>query len=168
MEWYKELEQKYIHLFEIFTGEELEGGYYKKGDVLRGIECGEGWKIPVEKYLATLEWLRHNRCHLTNPDYDPKQSTDWDKRINCHTIKIKPEDNVIQIFQIKEKFGEVRAYTSGPGHMSDDLAHALGKLEAECYLRCQSCGALHENGVLNSKSGWLHCLCTKCIEGKSK
>jgi hypothetical protein len=166
MEWYKELEQKYIHLFEIFQGEEIEGGYYRKGDVLRGIECEEGWKIPVKKYLTTLEWLRHNRCHIINPDYNPDLPTDWGKRINTHTLKIEPRDNVIQIFQIKEKFGEVRAYTSGPKHIEADLAHALGKLESECNLRCQLCGSLHESGIVRSKSGWLHCLCPGCLDGK--
>lgn len=51
MSWNKKLEQKYIHLFDVYNGEETETSYYKKGDVLRGIEAGVGWKPQLRNFL---------------------------------------------------------------------------------------------------------------------
>lgn len=159
-----DLQNEFKHLFETYEGEETETSYYKKGQILRGIETPETWAWAVEKFLVTLEWLRHNRCYLPNPNFISYKETPDIKP----TIKISPEDNKIQIFQIKEKFAECRCYITYPDHMKSDIEKALGKLEARCELTCAICGCIGDNGepLEPTKSGWILFACTKCKEQK--
>jgi hypothetical protein len=52
-EWYKELEQKYIHLFEV----------NEDNIPVRGIEVSEGWKRITEELLERFEWIRTHNTH---------------------------------------------------------------------------------------------------------
>ena len=53
MEWYTELEQKYIELFEVNP---------VNGMPVRGIECGKGWAKHVGSFLESLLWhTNHNK-----------------------------------------------------------------------------------------------------------
>ena len=130
MEWYTELEQLYIHLFECVEG---------KNGVrvpVRGIECDKGWKRHVVDFLEALHW------HTTH---------------NCKD----DVNNTIQIFQIKEKFGMVRAYVSAPDHIYSMIEKEIARLEGKCTLTCQNCGAL-EYDMIDTSHGWVTCLCTSC------
>lgn len=129
MEWYQELEEKYIQLFEVNS---------ETKKPIRGIEVGEGWAKHVENFLETLEWHRtHN--------------------------KQENKENKIKIFQIKEKFGEVRAYLSAPDHINDMIEGAIGRLEGKCSITCESCGKLEYN-CIERINGWIVCLCQECME----
>jgi hypothetical protein len=148
--WRSELEQEYIHLFETYEGEETENSYYKKGQVLRGIECGIGWKEPVIQLLKSLDWNLNKNCYIENPD---KNS---DKKY------IKDPNASIKIFQIKEKFGEARCYVQANSKRLQELAElCVAKFEATCRLTCQSCGTVGKDFI--SKRGmWIVCLCEEC------
>lgn len=129
MEWYEELEQKYIHLFEIYEGETTETSYYKNGDVLRGIECGKGWRKPVERFLESCQW------HLDHNATKQKEDGVWEK----------DPDAKIEIFQIKNKFGSVRCYAKSNNKRIDELLDCeIAKLEARCELTCECCGFVGE------------------------
>lgn len=149
--WYSELEQQYIHLFEVYEGEETERSYYKKGQVLRGIEYGVGWKEPVERLLKSLDFNLKNNCYIENPD---KSS---DKKY------IKDPDASIKIFQIKQKFGDARCYAQAN---SDKLQRyvdmCISAFEARCEYTCERCGKVGKD-MIRKKDGWIHCLCDDCI-----
>ena len=134
-DWINELHEKYYHLFETYQEEGTEKSYYQKGDILRGIECGNGWEEPVHNFLKTLQFYYEN------------------------SLK---QDEKIQIFQIKQKFGKVRTYVSYPEHLQGSIENAIGRLEGECFLTCERCGELHKTGVRKNR-GWLVCLCDKCL-----
>jgi hypothetical protein len=148
IDWIDELHEKYKHLFETYEGEVTDKSYYQSGQVLRGIEVGEGWKRHVKVFLETLEWhTKHNRR-------DDK-------------------DNVIKIFQIKEKFGDCRCYVTAPELINDMVQQAVARLEGKCSLTCENCGATGnynkekdfvEQISLDNSNGWISCLCNKCLK----
>lgn len=149
--WSEKLEQQYIHLFEVYEGETTEKSYYKKGQVLRGIEVAEGWKEPTARLLKSLDFhLKHN-CTIENPN---KSS---DKKY------IKDPDASIKIFQIKEKFGDARCYVQASNSRLQNLVdQEVAKFEARCEYTCQSCGAVGK-GFIRNINGWIHCSCDDCI-----
>ena len=150
--WYSELEQRYIHLFEVYEGEETERSYYKKGQVLRGIECGVGWKEPVERLLKSLDFNLKNNCYIENPD---KSS---DKKY------IKDPDASIKIFQIKQKFGDVRCYAQANSkELQRHVDMCIAALEARCEYTCEGCGKVGKDFIRKNAHGWIHCLCDDCI-----
>lgn len=130
MEWYTELENKYIHLFEVNSN---------TGKPLRGIECGKGWKKPVEDFLESLDW--HTK----------------------HNLKDK-QPNEIKIFQIKEKFGRVRAYVDKPEHIDSIIECTIGRLEGKCELTCENCGRIGnaDGSELTPTEGWIAYVCEEC------
>lgn len=127
--WNEKLEQEYIHLFEVFEGETTENSYYKKGQVLRGIECGEGWIKPVKQFLDSCNFhLKHNAMRQ-------KEDGLWEE----------DPDAKIQIFQIKNKFGKVRCYAKSENQLLDCLVEKeIARLEARCELTCEACGFVGE------------------------
>lgn len=148
--WYSDLEQQYLHLFETYEGEITERSYYSKGQILRGIECGKGWKVPVEQLLKSLNFHLEHNCTIQNPDKESK-------------IKyIKDPNASIKIFQIKEKFGDVRCYVQANSERLQRLVDCeVAKLEARCELTCEGCGAVGVD-FISSRSGWITCLCPDC------
>lgn len=153
--WHTELEQKYIHLFETYEGEETEKSYYKKGQILRGIECGKGWEKPVKQLLKALDFHLNKNCYIPNPDPDGEHKY------------IKDPNAYIKIFQIKEKFGEVRCYAQANSDGLQRLVDkCVAKLEARCELTCEGCGAVGLD-FISSRSGWVVCLCSNCRENNS-
>ena len=155
--WATKLEQEFIHLFNTFEGEETERSYYKKGEVLRGIEVGEGWSNIVEDLLRKLEWIRTHNEYIPNPEY--KEGSILNRYI--------PGPNAIfKIFQIKEKFGIFTCYIKTEGNETQnrqaDLAVAFA--EGQAILTCENCGALHKNGITGKS--WRVCHCNVCIDKK--
>jgi ribosomal protein L37AE/L43A len=76
-----------------------------------------------------------------------------DKYINC--------EHPFCIDQIKEKFGTLRFYVSGPA--SDDMMRAIDDAEIQSAHTCEVCSNL---GVVRvSKGGfWLKTLCSECAK----
>lgn len=155
--WYNEMHEKYYHLFSTYEGEEKEGGYYKKGQILRGVEVGEGWKWVIEKFLENLNWLRENRRMIPNPEY-----TGENKGYNLPPFPyIEGPLPDIKIFQIKEKFGELVIYMDKvPDHITDDVEKLIGKAEARAELTCINCGKVTDK--LENKSRWIRFQCEEC------
>ena len=162
--WRNGLYDKYKHLFATYDGEETERSYYKKGDVLRGIECGGGWRWVVEKFLDELEWYRKNRLRLPNPDFNNEVGTDENgKWLVSPTIAITLEENQVKIFQIKEKFGQLRIYvTEYLPHMHTDIERLIARAEVRADLTCYNCGTV--TNKLEQTKGWVSYLCPECME----
>jgi len=128
-DWAEKLEQEYIHLFEVYEGETTEKSYYKKGQVLRGIECSSGWEKHIKRFLDSCNW------HLEHNAMKEKEDGLWEK----------DPDAKIQIFQIKNKFGYVRCYAKSNNARLDALVdQEIAKLEARCELTCEACGFVGE------------------------
>ena len=111
----------------------------ENGRILRGIEVGQGWSKHVESLLETFDWHR------------------------THNVPKGKTENLIKIFQIKEKFGDPRVYYDYDNdHIATMLAETVGRFEGKCQLTCEKCSTLHKNGI-TSKNGWLYCLCSDCL-----
>jgi hypothetical protein len=148
--WYSKLEEENIHLFETYEGEETENSYYKKGQILRGIECGKGWVKPVEQLLHSFNFHLKNNCYIENPDKDSEKKY------------IKDPNASIKIFQIKQKFGRVRCYAEANSIKLQKLVdEEISKLEARCELTCESCGKVGED-FISTRNGWVSCICEDC------
>ena len=84
----------------------------------------------------------------------------WDKIIVETVTKLdKLPDNELYITQIKEKFGELRIYTSSyKEEIEKELDSIIKEAEEKASRTCESCGA---EGKLRTK-GWIQVLCDKC------
>lgn len=157
--WAKPLEEEFKHLFD----------QSENGKILRGIEVGKGWERHVVKLLESFEWLRTHNVTIDNPDFDPKRQAEvgWEPT-NKASIP-KPEgENVIKIFQIKEKFGDARVYWSCDNpRITNMIEAAVGRFEGKCEITCERCGKLQYDCIRNAKSGWIVCICDECFEGKA-
>lgn len=147
---YSDLEQENIHLFEVYDGEVTERSFYSKGQILRGIECGIGWKKPVEQLLSALNFHLKNNCYIENPDKESSKKY------------IKDPNASIKIFQIKEKFGDARCYVQASNSRLQNLVdQEVAKFEARCELTCEGCGAVGKE-FISTCNGWVSCLCEDC------
>lgn len=136
-----ELQTKYKHLFELYEGEESNFSYYKKGQVLRGIETSYGWNSIIETLLEKIEWIRTNNIYIQNPNYISENDYSQAKYIEGPYHKIK-------IFQIKEKYGELRCYVSvesNSSYIKLQIEKAISFAEGQASLTCKNCGSLFNN-----------------------
>lgn len=122
--WRYELYDEYHHLFTEIPHEEKIGW----------IECHDGWKEPVKRFLNLLDKLPKTNCK---------------------------ENEEIQISQIKQKFGMARVNVSYPKKLGYIIEGYIGRLEGECYMTCEYCGQAHTNGIFKGKK-WLYCVCNDC------
>ena len=114
-----------------------------------GCECGDGWFEPI-KSLAM-------KTHMIN-----EMGKLYNVKFVCN--------------QLKEKFGEIRIYTSTnkinldedfkPGYEVLDklFDDAISTCELECSNVCEICGAPGGNNNENiiQTSGWIRFICKKC------
>lgn len=94
---------------------------------------GSGWEVLWKKYLSKLF-----------AEYDK-----WSKK----------DQKAFQFLQIKEKFGELRIYTSGSTDRLEGIAESLSNWT------CEYCGAEpRENGkrVIWTSYGWITHMCEHC------
>ena len=97
---------------------------------LFGIECGKGWNKLIIPILDYID--------LYNSGHDDK----------------------IEIFQIKEKFGGLRIYTS---FSTPELDQLIDDAEEQSFKTCEYCGST-EN--VSQTTGWIKTLCRKCMREK--
>lgn len=67
-----------------------------------------------------------------------------------------PED--FEVFQIKEKFSELRFYTN---NATDEIEQLIEVAENESVTICERCGDFAETKKIN---GWYYTVCDKCEE----
>ena len=63
------------------------------------------------------------------------------------------EEEGVDVFQVKEKFGGLRFYTGGA---SESIDSAIIKAEQESFKICEICG---KDGLLRDDNGWLSVRC---------
>lgn len=82
----------------------------------------------------------------------------WDLCLELEQLGV-PED--FEIYQIKEKFGGLRFYTSGS---SIEAYNAVEQAEKRSYEICEECGST-EGVTVAAPRGWIT---TKCAECRAK
>ena len=102
---------------------------------LFGIECGNGWLGLIEPIIAKIS----------------------------EENSLRNDDNKIEIFQIKEKFGGLRFYV---GNETDEIAKMINKAEMESFHVCENCGSKNEVGT-SIHNGWVSTECKKCFLEKN-
>lgn len=71
------------------------------------------------------------------------------------------EHDGVAIFQVKEKFGELRFYcAAGP----DDLYAEIDKAEEQSRHTCEFCGKPGHIQPKPPRGYWLKCLCPECYD----
>ena len=98
---------------------------------LFGIECGEGWKGLYQPIIDYIE------------DYN----------------KDKEDDDKIEIYQIKEKFGALSFYVS---KKTDELKKLIEDAEAESYHVCEICGRHINKQIVEHH--WIYPMCRECYD----
>jgi hypothetical protein len=109
---------------------------FEDGRIIRGIEVSEGWAKITEDLLESFEWIRTHNLHMNDG---------------------KP--HVIQIFQIKQKFGVYSVYVTTPTNMNDQIERVIGIAVGKAQLTCERCGAI---GAHTPTEGWITILCDSC------
>jgi ribosomal protein L37AE/L43A len=99
---------------------------------LFGIECGDGWKKLYEPIIEYIE------------EYN----------------KDKKEEDKIEIYQIKEKFGSIRIYLS---HYNDELRQMIDDAEEQSYYTCEECGKYIKKPIVEHH--WIYPMCRECYDG---
>lgn len=99
---------------------------------LFGIECGKGWNKLITPILDYIDI------------YNSGQK----------------EENKIQVYQIKEKFGGLRIYVS---NTTKELDKMIKEAEDQSYKVCEYCGST--DNVKQAGKGWIKTLCEKCRKG---
>ena len=94
---------------------------------LFGIECGKGWKSLYQPVLDKV--AEYNQG--------------------------KPEEEQIEIQQVKEKFGGLRIYLS---YYTKELDKMVDEAEEKSFKICESCG---KPGKTRGR-GWIYTLCDDC------
>ena len=95
-----------------------------------GFECSEGWYPLIYETLDKIQ-------------------------------AIVDRDNLdLEITQIKEKFGELRIYTSG---YTDEIEDIIQEATKKSLKTCEVCG---EPGKLVEIHGWWMTRCEKCLESE--
>lgn len=98
---------------------------------LFGVECGSGWYQLLEPIYNYIE----------------KYNSDI------------PEEEKIQILQVKEKYGTLNVYVS---HGTRELFDLIDFAESESENVCEDCGTRHNVGT--TMVGWIRTICLDCAK----
>ena len=99
---------------------------------LFGVECGKGWYSLIEPILQYIQ------------DYN----------------KDKPDENKIEVYQIKEKWGTLRLEI---GNYPKELGKMIEAAEKASDTTCEKCGA---PASIRKCRGWYKTLCDSCYTKK--
>jgi hypothetical protein len=106
-----------------------------------GIECGDGWYMLLDVMCHLLQWdTDHNNSKKGNNEGRNPQ---------------------IEVVQVKEKWGELRFYTTG---YNDHQSGIISFAESMSHHICENCGSTDD--VQETKTSWIRNLCKKCRETK--
>ena len=98
-----------------------------------GFECGDGWYWLLNNLMNTIQsYCKNNK---------------------------KP---IINVTQIKEKFGGLRFYYDGGDNKIDGMVWLAEELS---YHICETCGTT--NHVGQTSTGWIYTICKECL-GKNE
>lgn len=96
------------------------------------------------------------------PEWGKEYNDGWDNLVNTLVAELIAIDPNLEIHQIKEKFGGLRAYISPSPDLDDEPNAKFYKLieeaEERSYAICETCG---EPGGHTSIRGWSRTLCEK-------
>jgi hypothetical protein len=134
-----------------------------------GFECGDGW------YLLLNELMSNIQEHMKWKNEYADRKLKWEiaekivfwirnkisNKFGRYLEKILPKGRphiILQIDQIKEKFGGLRFYYSGG---DDEISGMVRLAESLSYHICEFCGTTHNVGMTK---GWFSTICKSCLE----
>lgn len=92
-------------------------------------------------------------------DWIKEYNDGWDELVNTLVVKLRELDPNLEILQIKEKFGGLRAYISTHSEDPEVISKfndLINEAEEKSYAICESCG---KEGRSTSLNGWYRTLC---------
>jgi hypothetical protein len=106
----------------------IASGHPLKPFSMFGVECGPGWAGLVGRLLDDMATI------------------------------VRPTGRKLEISQVKEKFGTLRCYWSGPfdGEDHDRICEAVELAEFRSECTCEQCGA---PGSMRDRGGWFAVRC---------
>ena len=153
-----------------------------------GLECGSGWLNIVERMCSLIQnhinQSRSSACYVKKYNRVLKQAIDGnDRNLRFHYKKLGHKDEAIEGFvkrdienkafrqpfcevapqlqftQIKEKFGTLRAYSTGGDEYCEGVISMATSMSA---ITCEECGMPGKQ-----RSGaWIRTLCDNCVEAR--
>lgn len=103
-----------------------------------------------------------NMTTVNLPEWGKEYSNGWDDLVNTLVADLYALDPNLEIQQIKEKFGGLRAYISPSPDLADEPNEKFYRLieeaEERSYVTCETCG---ETGAPTTIRGWTRTLCEK-------
>lgn len=102
-----------------------------------GLEMGDGWKPIAMKVVNAIQEYNDN----------------------------SPEDSIIYIDQVKEKFATMRidvTYDNVPQDVVDKIENLIKEAEVEASETCEECGIKNNIGV--RMNGWYTVMCEDCAK----
>lgn len=134
---------------------------YLFSEPCRGIECGDGWSVPILKACYDISYMdkkKKVRIDLIKEKFGGV-------RFHYHTINTWFDDFIenihYKINTIKFKLTKVRTfYYSSFTKKVDEIVH---QLELNCWCTCEECGDTGKTVCTSSKdTGWRQTLCDEC------
>lgn len=93
------------------------------------------------------------------PEWGKEYSDGWDELVNTLVLNLRTLDPELEILQIKEKFGGLRAYITTHSEDPDvinEFNDLISEAEEKSYTVCEECGGVGRSTNLN---GWYRTLC---------
>ena len=117
-----------------------------------------------EKIINPDPTLQHNLMH-----WGFECGDGWLEIIDTALSKMETLDLPydFEIFQIKEKFGQLKIYTSGnvDERTYEKLRHIIDEAEMKSSVTCERCG---EHGKTENIHGWYITICEECKNKREK
>lgn len=111
------------------------------------LDVGDGWYNIVNSLLRCIK--SHSRFNTQTRWYARQQNR------NGKNIIMPAKTPLVQVVQVKEKFGSLRFYVI---NSDSTILNYIDMAEAMSAVTCEDCGA---PGSLRRK-GWISCLCDAC------
>ena len=141
-----------------------------------GFECGDGWYMLLDELMSHIK----NHMNNVNRNIDSEFKYRWMQKLSYH-LRIRTSAKqkrlrklgdwiyanapkggkphmILQIDQIKEKFGGLRFYYTGGDNTIDGM---VSLAEGLSYRICEDCGTTKNIG---RTSGWIRYICLECHE----
>ena len=140
-----------------------------------GFECGDGWYMLLDELMGNIQWHLKNenrnldnkfkyqwmwtlQAYLRRKHYKIKNLKDLSEWIYDKSPRKKHDPIIINVTQIKEKFGGLCFYYNGGDDSIDGMVYLAQSMS---YKICEHCGTTINVG---KTKGWVYTCCKSCYD----